>query len=263
MLTFLAGIYLCLIVLALASDSLLFQPQPSSYTDESLGAALSMYSPPGQVIHLHSGGQTITAFYLPNPNARFTLLFSHGNAEDIGNVLPLLRVFYDAGFSVFAYDYRGYGTSSGKPSEQGVYDDLNAAYNYLANPLRIPPDRIIAMAHSLGCGAATHLAATRPVAGLVLESPFLSAFRVVTRVPILPWDKFNNAREIRKVHVPVLIVHGRNDETVPFWHGERLFEKANQPRTFLPVEGVGHNDLILMAGGRYAAALRRFAADIP
>jgi hypothetical protein len=254
--------YISLIVLALTSDSIIFQPQPSSYTDASLNATLAHISPPGQLLHLDSGGQKITALYLPNPNARFTLLFSHGNAEDLADIMFFLQKFYDAGFSVMAYDYRGYGTSKGKPTESGVYDDANAAYDYLTQQLHVPDHQVIAMGRSLGCGAAIHLAARRPVAGLIVEAPFLSAFRVLTRVRLLPWDKFNNLHEIRHVHVPVLIIHGRADQIVPFWHGEKLFQIANQPKTFLPIDGAGHNDVMLLAGKKYDAALREFATRL-
>jgi hypothetical protein len=255
--------YIALIVLAFGSDSIIFQPQPPTYTDASLASSAGRLSPPAQLLHLTSGNQKITALYLPNPNARFTLLFSHGNAEDLGDAMYFLQNFQDAGFAVMAYDYRGYGTSGGKPSERGVYEDANAAYDYLTTQLQVPPDRIIAMGRSLGCGAAIHLAAERRVAGLVVEAPFLSAFRVLTRVPLLPWDKFNNARTIRRVHVPVLIIHGRNDNIVPFWHGEKLFALANAPKTFLPIDGAGHNDVMLMAGKKYEATLREFAATLP
>ncbi len=118
------------------------------------------------------------------------------------------------------------------------------------------------MGRSVGCGAAIHLAARRPVAGLVAEAPFLSAFRVLTRVRLLPWDKFNNAGDIAKVRVPVLIIHGRNDQIVPFWHGERLYQLANEPKMFLPIDGAGHNDIVLLAGTKYLNALRGFAAKL-
>jgi hypothetical protein len=256
------GAYISLIVLALISDSIIFQPQPPTYTDASLGVTAARQAPPGQLLRLDSGGQKITALYLPNPNARFTLLFSHGNAEDLGDVMFFLQKFHDAGFSVMAYDYRGYGTSSGKSTENGVYEDANAAYDYLTQQLHVPANQVIAMGRSLGCGAAIHLAARRPVAGLIVEAPFLSAFRVLTRVQLLPWDKFNNVRDIRQVHVPVLIIHGRADQIVPFWHGENLFQNANEPKTFLPIDGAGHNDIMLLAGKKYEAALREFATRL-
>ncbi|HUN88019.1 MAG TPA: alpha/beta hydrolase [Terriglobales bacterium] len=256
------ALYISLVVLAVKSDSIIFQPQPPSYTDAALSAMLARSNPAGRVVHLKSGGTTIAAFYLPNPQTRYTLLFSHGNAEDIGQVMFFLQPFYDAGFSIMAYDYRGYGTSSGKPSEDGVYSDANATYDYVTQELHLPPNQIIAMGRSLGSAAAIHLAATRPVAGLIAEAPFLSAFRVLTRIQILPWDKFNNAREIRNVHVPVLIVHGSGDQVVPFWHGRRLYELAHEPKTFMPVLGAGHNDIVLLAGKKYIQALQTFAAEL-
>lgn len=258
----LGAMYLAIVVLALTSDRIIFQPQSSTYTIDSLGAELSKFSPPAQMLQLTSGAQTITAIYLPNPNARFTLLFSHGNAEDIGADMFFLQSFYRAGFSVMGYDYRGYGTSTGKPSEQGIYEDGFTAYDYLTQKLHVPPNEVISMGRSLGSAVAIHLAARRQVAGLVVEAPFLSAFRVLTRVQVLPWDKFNNARDIRKVHVPVLIIHGRNDRVVLFWHGERLFKLANQPKTFLPIDGAGHNDIVLLAGHKYVRELQQFAATL-
>jgi len=257
--------YIALIVLALKSDSLIFQPHSSSYSDASLSASVSKATPRStaptpQIAHFNSDIETITAVYLPNPAARHTILFSHGNAEDIADELPFLNEFVNAGFSVFAYDYRGFGTSTGKPTEKGSYEDADAAYDYLTTQLHVPGNRVISMGRSLGCAMAIHLAANRPVAALVVEAPFLSAFRVLTHIQMLPWDKFNNAREIRKVHVPVLIIHGRADQVVPFWHGERLYALANQPKTFMPVDGAGHNDVILLAGHKYLVALQTFAA---
>jgi len=257
-----AGAYISLIVLALTSNSIIFQPQPSSYSSVALAASLAKLAPPGQLLQLNSGSEKITALYLPNPRARYTLLFSHGNAEDIGEDLFFLQSFYNAGFSIFAYDYRGYGNSTGEPSEKGVYEDVFAAHDYLTTQLHVPPGQIISMGRSLGCGAAIHLAARRQVAGLIVEAPFLSAFRVLTRVQLLPWDKFNNARDIRKIHVPVLVIHGRNDQIVPFWHGEKLFALANQPKTFLPIDSAGHNDVVLLAGKKYVAALQDFASGL-
>jgi fermentation-respiration switch protein FrsA (DUF1100 family) len=262
MLVVVVGLYIALIVLALVSDQLIFQPQPSSYTDEGLSQTLKRLPEPGRFMHIISGGERISAFYLPNSRAMYTLLFSHGNAEDIGQDLDFLRMYHEAGFAVFTYDYRGYGTSTGRPSERGVYEDVNAAYDFLTKRLGVPPGQIISIGRSVGCAPAIHLAATRPVKGLIAEAPFLTAFRVLTRIPLLPWDKFNNLRDIRRVHVPVLIIHGRNDEVVPFWHGERLFQNANGPKQFLPVEGAGHNDVLFVAGEKYFQAIQGFAARL-
>src|SRR5215813_2996700 len=179
------------------TDSLIFLPRPASYPETS------------EILKLRStSGHRISALYLANPSARFTLLVSHGNAEDLGDTREWLNALRSTNFSVFAYDYQGYGTSEGRPSERGAYDDENAAYDYLTNQLKTPADRVIILGRSVGSGPAVHLAARRPAAALILQSPFLSAFRVVTKFPILPFDTFPNYKEIGRVRCPVLIIHG-------------------------------------------------------
>jgi fermentation-respiration switch protein FrsA (DUF1100 family) len=233
------------------SDRQIFLPQPSSYKDGP------------EILKLRStNGNLISALLLTNPAAEYTLLVSHGNAEDLGDDRDWLEGLCRAGFNVFAYDYQGYGTSQGSPSEKGAYDDENAAYDYLTSNLKVAPDRIIIFGRSVGSGPAVHLAARRPVAGLILQSPFLSAFRVLTRIPLLPFDKFSNAREISNVHCPLLIIHGINDRVIGLWHGKKLFELANQPKHFVAVEGADHNDLDIIAGARYPKAVQKFAASL-
>ena len=245
--------YLSLAVCGLFfSDHLIFLPHISSYRDSS------------EILKLRStNGNRVSALYLANPSARYTLLVSHGNAEDLGDDREWLNDLHRGGFNVFAYDYQGYGTSEGRPSEKGAYDDENAAYNYLIDQLKIPANRIIIFGRSVGTGPAVHLAARRPAAGLILQSPFLSAFRVLTRVPILPFDKFPNYKEIGQVRCPLLIIHGTSDEVVSFWHGQKLFALANQPKQFFPVSGAGHNDLDMIAGSDYLKTIRGFAASLP
>jgi abhydrolase domain-containing protein 17 len=258
MLTFLIGVYVLLLVLAIFSDRLIFQPHPAGYDLETLGR-----SAPGlQTFRIPCEFGTIAAAYLPNPEARDTLIYSHGNGEDMGDDLPILEEYRRAGFAVFAYDYNGYGASGGRPSEAAVYRDAEAAFDFLTGPLQVPPERVIAFGHSLGAAASIHLAASRPVAGLIAQSPFLSAFRVLTRIQIVPWDKLNNARNIRRVHCPVLIAQGRNDEVIPFWHGERIYALANPPKEQIWLEGAGHNDVMLVASRPFLAALQNFAAGL-
>ena len=251
MLTVTALVYLGVLLYAyFYADKIIFQPPPSSYRDSQ------------QIIKLVTGDdEKISAVYLPNnAGARYTILYSHGNAEDIGQLMPMLEEIRDMGFAVFAYDYRGYGTSSGTPSEEHVYRDADAAYNYLVNDLHIPATRIIAMGRSLGGAVAIELARKRQLGGLIVESSFVTAFRLMTRVPLFPFDKFTNLAKLKDVHCPVLVVHGRNDEVVPFWHGERLFQQANEPKRSYWVDGAGHNDLFEVAGARYGQVLRDFAA---
>jgi fermentation-respiration switch protein FrsA (DUF1100 family) len=255
---------------------MMFVPQPSSYRNADIAA-------PYQLIKLHSGADTITALYLPNPAARFTLLMSHGNAEDIGENRDLYAEYAARGFAVFAYDYRGYGTSTGTPTESGAYADERAAWDYMVNTLHIPPSHIIIHGTSVGCGPAVKLAADlsestdvnqRP-ADLILRSPFRSAFTVLTRVPLLPWDKFNNERRIRDVRMPVLVVHGMADNVIPFTHGQRVFDNANPigdadalltrdgGKQHLWIPNAGHNDIFIIATETYFAKLQSFTAQLP
>jgi fermentation-respiration switch protein FrsA (DUF1100 family) len=233
------------------SEKIIFQPQASSYRDTE------------QIIKLSSAnGVQISATYLHNPEARFTILFSHGNAEDIGTALPTLERLKAMGFSVFAYDYQGYGTSSGVPSEENTYQDVEAAYNYLNDNLNIPADRIIAYGRSLGGAVAVELAQKRHLGGLIIEGSFTTAYRVVTKIPLFPFDKFKSISKIKQVRCPVLIIHAKRDEVVPFSHGEKLFLEANEPKASFWVEEAGHNNLIQVAGKNCEKALLEFLSLI-
>lgn len=127
------------------------------------------------------------------------------------------------------------------------------------NALHIAPDKIITFGHSLGGSAAVDIAFRHRVAGLVMESSFISAFRVLTRIPLLPFDKFRNVPKIQKVHCPVLVVHGKADSVISFYHGQRLYDAANEPKRSFWVQGAGHNDLPMIGGSAYYDELRRFA----
>jgi abhydrolase domain-containing protein 17 len=230
------------------SERLIFQPPPSSQSDSK------------QVIKVSSAnGMKISAVHFPNPQAKYTILYSHGNAEDLGGILWVLREIRDSGFAVFAYDYQGYGTSQGRPSEYNAYRDIEAAYNYLTQMLGVPAKQIIVYGRSVGGGPTIDLASRQTVGGLVVESSFVSTFRVLTQIPILPFDKFVNIDKIGQVRSPVLVIHGKADQVVRFWHGEQLFAAAKEPKLNFWVDRTGHNDLMDVAGDRYAETLRKFA----
>lgn len=244
------GLYLIVLIMAaFFSDGIMFQPPQAGYRDQ-----------PGILRLISSDGAEISAKYFPNPNAEFTVLFSHGNAEDIGDDEPLLERIRAAGFAVFAYDYQGYGTSEGRPSERHAYEDENAAYQFLVQSMHVQPSRIIAFGRSVGSGPACDLASRHPVAGLILESAFTSAFRVMTRVRVLPFDKFDNLRKIKSVRCPVLIIHGTEDSVINISHGKELFAAANEPKQALWIEGANHNDVASIGGTRYSDSLKAFAA---
>ncbi|MGF1524082.1 MAG: alpha/beta hydrolase [Leptolyngbyaceae cyanobacterium] len=231
------------------ADSMIFLPQPASYQDTTTDNLLKL--PVTET-------EQISAVYLPNSQATHTLLYIHGNAEDLGDIRPFLEQLLDWGFSVFAYDYRGYGTSDGKPSERNAYQDATTAYRHLTEQLRIPPEQMIVYGRSVGGGSATELASQYPIGGLILESTFTSVFRVVVPFPLLPFDKFPNLTKLRTVQCPVLIMHGEADQTIPWHHGQALYAAAPEPKAFLWIENAGHNDFALVAGDRLREALRSF-----
>lgn len=233
------------------SDSMMFPLPPNNYAI------------PGLVrLPLKTGGY-VEALHLANPAARHTLLYSHGNGEDLETILPRLEQYVSRGFSVMAYEYPGYGRSPGKSNENTVTASIDAAYAYLTAEGRAAPAEIVIYGRSMGSGPSVDLAAREPAAGLILEGGYVSAFRVVTRLPLLPWDKFANARKLPRVRCPVFVMQAENDEVVGYWHGPRLFAAANEPKSYWRVEGAGHNDLIDAAGGSYWRKLGAFAASLP
>jgi abhydrolase domain-containing protein 17 len=229
------------------ADSMIFLPQPASYQDTKDVLKLSV-----------TPSEKISALYLPNPQSAHTLLYIHGNAEDLGDIRPMLDRLHRWGFSVFAYDYRGYGTSDGHPSESNAYQDADAAYTYLTQQLKIPPQQIIVYGRSVGGGSAIELATRHPIAGLILESTFTSTFRVVVPFPLLPFDKFSNLDKLPKVRCPILVMHGQADQTIPIQHSQALYAAARGPKMSLWVADAGHNDFTEVAGERHHHALLSF-----
>jgi fermentation-respiration switch protein FrsA (DUF1100 family) len=249
------------------ADSMIFVPPASSYADTpdllkipTVGdrqlTALMLNSVDAQGKTTPQSEQSESDTTLPEHS--LVLLYSHGNAEDLGMIRPVLERLTQTGAAVFAYDYQGYGTSEGEPTERGAYADIAAAYTYLTETLNIAPDRVILHGRSVGGGPSVDLATRKPIAGLILESTFTSAFRTVIPFPFLPFDKFPNLSNIDAVDCPVLIIHGTADRTVPPWHGETLLSRAPEPKSALWVDGAGHNDLVWVAGDRYIDAIETF-----
>lgn len=230
------------------AERLIFQPPVATYQDTP------------EILKLTTqNNQHISALYLPQPNAKFTILYSHGNGSDLGMIRDGLETIRRIGFSVFAYEYQGYGTSQGTPSEQNAYLDIEAAYRYLTQTLGVTTDRLILYGFSVGSGPSIELARHQPIAGLILEGAFTSTFRVVTYFPLLLFDRFDNIRKIKSIHYPLLLIHGKRDRVIPFHHSQTLYQTANPPKQFLAVEEADHNDLIDVASQRYVEALKNFA----
>jgi fermentation-respiration switch protein FrsA (DUF1100 family) len=213
-------------------------------------------------------GVTLHAWYLPNLAARYTVLDFHGNAGNLGDRVTLYARWHRLGLAVFAIDYRGYGRSLGKPSEQGLYRDARAAWNDLTGALAVSPDRIVVAGRSLGSGPAVQLATEVRPAGLVLESPMTSIPEMARVVyPFLPLSllvrtRFDNADKIGRVTCPVLVIHAAQDEIIPSAMGRRLFETAPEPKQWALLPG-RHNDFDDVSTDAYLAAWRTFLDSLP
>jgi len=207
-------------------------------------------------------GVELSAWYWPAAGEPTVLVF-HGNAGHRGDRLDLVRALHDLGLGVFALDYRGYGGSSGRPTERGLYEDAEAAVRWLKG--RGQTD-LIYFGESLGTGVAVELANRRPPKALILEAAFDSAVAIGQRAyPFLPvsWlmtDRFQSDEKIHEVQAPLLMLHGSEDEIIPIEHARALYERANEPKRFVEIADAGHNDLRLDRE-RYFAALTGFLRD--
>lgn len=194
-------------------------------------------------------GTPLHGWYVPCENPRAIVLFSHGNAGNLSDRAGMLRALTElAGVSVMIYDYRGYGKSGGHPTENGILLDARAARAWLARRAEIEENQVVLMGRSLGGAVAVDLAAADGARGLVLESTFTS-IPEMARVHY-PWipvrslirNRFDSLSKIRRYQGPLLISHGDADRVAPYEMGQRLFSAANQPKTFLTIEGGDHND---------------------
>ncbi|UTW43549.1 alpha/beta hydrolase [bacterium SCSIO 12844] len=216
-----------------------------------------------ELFHLKvANDNSIAAIYLKNKNAKYTIIYSHGNAADLGIEMSFLKALYQHGFSVISYDYEGYGQSTGSASEKNTYQDIETIYHYLVADEKVSPKQIILMGHSLGAGVTTELATEKSVAGVILASPFLSTYRVLTQIPLLLFDKYNNINKVKKIDAPILIIHGHKDTVVPFWQGKALYEAANKPKTFLAIKEAGHNNLASVGQAQYWQAIKNFTLSL-
>jgi len=211
-------------------------------------------------------GVTLHGWFIAGRTSR-VLLFFHGNAGNISHRLDSIRLFQDLGLSVLIIDYRGYGQSEGRTTERGIYRDADAAWRYLIEGRGIVASDIVIFGRSLGASVASRLAAQQQPLALIVESSFTSVPDIAQDLyPWLParWlSRLSHATRdyVRDVRCPVLVVHSRDDEIIPFHHGEAIFASANEPRTLLAIRGT-HNDAFLRDERTYIEGLRTFLTGL-
>ena len=211
-------------------------------------------------------GVTLHGWFIVGRSSQ-VLLFFHGNAGNISHRLDSIRQFQKLGLSVLIIDYRGYGQSGGRTTERGIYCDAEAAWRYLTESRGISTSDIVIFGRSLGASAASWLAAQHQPLALIVESSFTSVPDIAQELyPWLParWlSRFSHATRdyVRDVRCPVLVTHSRDDEIIPFNHGEAIFASANEPRTLLVLRGA-HNDAFLQDEPAYIEGVRTFLTGL-
>lgn len=214
------------------------------------------YTPPGEVagadafreIAYRTGdGIDLKAWYAPATTRALTIVFFHGNADNLAADVPVAAPYLHAGYGFVLAEYRGYSGMAGTPSESALYRDAGALLRRLAAD-GVDAGHMVLFGHSLGTGVAVEMAAEFHPRGLMLLAPYLSLPKVgQPELPFLPvsllaLDRFDNEKKIASVHVPVLIANGAADEVIPPLHGKRLAGLANEPKEFDSIAGCGHND---------------------
>jgi fermentation-respiration switch protein FrsA (DUF1100 family) len=208
-------------------------------------------------------GVTLSGWWIPACKPRGVVLFCHGNAGNVSYRLDSLLIFNRLGLSAFIFDYRGYGKSGGRPSEEGTYLDAEAAWHYLLQTRKIPPEDMIIFGRSLGGSIAAWLAQDHQPRILIVESSFTSLPNMVKdRFPWIPAMlvgnyQYNTRQYLQKAQCPVLIIHSRDDELIPFRQGQELYEVAKWPKAFLDISG-SHNRGFIDSITRYESALDAF-----
>ena len=251
------------LVLYLTQGHVLYQPSHSiMMAPDDIGLSYE------QVVLHTPDGQALSAWYIPSdPQAR-TVLFCHGNAGNISHRLDTLMMFNELGLNCLIVDYRGYGQSTGKPTEKGTFVDIKTGWDWLIENKGASPERIILFGRSLGGSVAANVAKDVGPGALVLESTFTSYDDMASNLyPFLPvrWFtkyNYNTLAAVKAVHCPVLVIHSPDDEIVPYKFGQQLFAAANEPKRFAELKGT-HNDGFYTNTGLYKKIWRNWLTQLP
>ncbi len=244
----LIAVYLAFVLLVYFNQSHLvyFPEKQIGNTPEAIGLGYT-------AVNIATGdGETLHGWWVPVGDAKGTVLFFHGNAGNISHRINYLTMFKRLGYNTLLFDYRGYGRSSGTPSESGTYLDAQAAWRYLTENEKIAPAQIVLFGESLGGAVAAWLAAREQPGLLVLASTFTSVPDLAAEIyPFLPvrWISrfdYNTLESLQSITCPVFIAHSPHDEIIPYRHGQRLFQTAPEPKQFLLLEGTHNTGFIFM-----------------
>jgi uncharacterized protein len=216
-----------------------------------------------------SDGYKLHSWWIPNREAKYTFLALHGNAGNIAGRADVYEFLQRLPANVLAMEYRGYGKSEGTPSEEGIYRDAEAAYQYLTGARGIAPQTIISFGQSLGSAVATHLAAEKKVGGVVLEAPFPSAsavardkFWFLPGSGLMAYSLLDTRDNLARISVPILIVHCTQDPVIPPKFPEEVYLEAQPPKFILRIDGYCHEEASLIAPEKYRAALENFLSGL-
>ena len=212
-------------------------------------------------------GETLHGWWLRHPSPRAQVVFWHGNGGNLSLWLDIVAGLFRRGFTVLAVDYRGYGASTGRPSERGLYLDAEAGTRYFLERLRDRESPVVYWGRSIGAPVAARAAARTPPDGLILESPFPDVRSVIAGNPVM-WFlslfsgyRFPTTEFLRDYRGPLLVVHGDGDRIIPFELGRLVFEQANEPKTLKKLPGADHNDLHLVDPAAYWEAIDAFLRE--
>ena len=207
--------------------------------------------------------EKIHAWYIPaKQESHKTVLFFHGNAGNISHRLETIKIYNQFGFNFLIFDYRGFGNSTGSPSEDGTYIDAGAAWQYLIDIKNLNAKDIILAGRSLGGGVATELAKKVQPGLLILESTFTSMTEVSgVHYPFMPTNlivkhRYETINRLADIHCPIVFVHSEQDEVIPFEQSQRNFAAANEPKRFIAIHG-GHGSGFIFSKSTYVSGLQK------
>lgn len=241
-----------------------FPDLPSRQVDATPADAGLAFEP----LKIRTGdGETLDGWFVPAPAAEHTLLYLHGNGGNIGHRVEIIQTFHDLGLNVLIFDYRGYGRSTGSPTEQGTYLDALAAWNYLSETRHIPARDIVYYGESLGGPIAAWLAERHSPRALVIYAAFTSIPEMAQQLyPYLPARllaryRYDTRSALARLSCPVFIMHSTEDEIVPFEHATALLAAAPEPKQLVALQG-GHNDALFLSRKTYVPALKNFLDSV-